>query len=104
MRGLRAGHPGVGELQPRHLPVHALRRRASLHGRAHQQDQAPQARPVGGRAGHEDEGGKIDDLSYTYFDLINHAICPQVGNLNSKLKYEQWVPPSYRRVDKVTEY
>ena len=26
----------------------------------------------------------------------------QVGNLNAKLKYEQWVPPSYRKVDSST--
>ena len=26
----------------------------------------------------------------------------EVGNINAKLKYEQWVPPSYRRVDSAT--
>ena len=25
-----------------------------------------------------------------------------MGNINAKLKYEQWVPPSYRRVDSIT--
>jgi hypothetical protein len=26
----------------------------------------------------------------------------EIGNMNAKLRYERWVPPSYRRVDKTT--
>jgi len=26
----------------------------------------------------------------------------EVGNLNARLRYERWVPPSYRRVDAAT--
>ena len=35
----------------------------------------------------------------TRWSLVNPD---QVGNLNAKLKYEQWVPPSYRKVDSST--
>ena len=38
------------------------------------------------------------------FDLgaQNFQVNGQVGNINAKLKYEQWVPPSYRKVDSST--
>ena len=35
-------------------------------------------------------------------DLIWAHWHVQVGNINAKLKYEQWVPPSYRKVDSST--
>ena len=33
---------------------------------------------------------------------FHFEILCQVGNINAKLKYEQWVPPSYRKVDSST--
>lgn len=55
--GCRCFRAGLGLLQPGHVCVHALCQRPPQHGRSHQQSEAPEAGPVGGLAGPEDEGG-----------------------------------------------
>ena len=48
-------------------------------------------------------GSRIQLYNYSlYAAELVHLIILQVGNINAKLKYEQWVPPSYRRVDSIT--
>ena len=37
-----------------------------------------------------------------YLGALKFKVAGQVGNINAKLKYEQWVPPSYRKVDSST--
>ena len=44
---------------------------------------------------------KIKHLKLDQWEDAQVTRMKEVGNLNSKLKYEQWVPPSYRRVGKV---
>ena len=44
---------------------------------------------------------KIKHLKLDQWEDAQVTRMKEVGNLNSKLKYEQWVPPSYRKVDKV---
>lgn len=45
---------------------------------------------------------KIKHLKLDQWEDSQVARMKEVGNLNAKLKYEQWVPPSYRKVDSST--
>jgi len=45
---------------------------------------------------------KIKHLKLDQWEDSQVARMKEVGNINAKLKYEQWVPPSYRKVDSST--
>ena len=56
---------------------------------------------MGGQPGRQDERGNAE---WEVFQKCSSVRSPlwKVGNINAKLKYEQWVPPSYRKVDSST--
>ena len=45
---------------------------------------------------------KVQKIVWIEVGEFHFEILCQVGNINAKLKYEQWVPPSYRKVDSST--
>lgn len=45
---------------------------------------------------------KIKHLKLDQWEDAQVSRMKEVGNMNAKLRYERWVPPSYRRVDKST--
>ena len=66
---------------------------------------------MGGQPGGQDERGeselefgsvKVQKIMKIEVGEFHFEILCQVGNINAKLKYEQWVPPSYRKVDSST--
>lgn len=67
----------MGVLQHWHLCLHPLRRLPSCHGRAHLEDQAPEARPLGGQpAGAHARGGQHageDELRAQRAGLLSSA-------------------------------
>ena len=90
------------------LNLHQMCGVPQKHGGTHQQDQTPETGPMGGQPGGQDERGEVKfgkahckKLRIKAEDLQIVIQC-QVGNINAKLKYEQWVPPSYRKVDSST--
>lgn len=45
---------------------------------------------------------KIKHLKLDQWEDAQVTRMREVGNLNAKLKYERWVPPSYRKVERNT--
>lgn len=45
---------------------------------------------------------KIKHLKLDQWEDAQVSRMKEVGNLNARLRYERWVPPSYRRVDRAT--